>query len=296
MKVNNPIFSAFYKSIDQKEVFALISSALNEDIGSGDITTSSIVSSNRIGKAQLQAKSAGIIAGLPLLPLILGPKAKYQFYFKDGDKIKNGNILAEIEAPANLLLSRERVLLNFIQRLSGIATLTRKYIDKVKPYPAKILDTRKTIPLYRSLEKYAVRVGGGYNHRFGLYDQILIKDNHIAIAGSITEAVNRVRKTIKKPMLIEVETKNLKEVQEAINVKADIIMLDNMPIPKIKLAVNLIREQALIEVSGGVNLNTVRAITKTGVDMISVGALTHSAPALDISLEIKLYGISAKIR
>ncbi|MFB3895427.1 MAG: carboxylating nicotinate-nucleotide diphosphorylase [bacterium] len=277
----------FNHSINLKEIQNLISAALQEDIGSGDITTSSIISNNRIGKAKLQAKAAGIIAGLPLIPLILGTKPKYQFYFKDGDKIKKGDIIAEIEAVASLLLSRERVLLNFIQRLSGIASLTRKYVDKVKPYPAKILDTRKTTPLFRSLEKYAVRVGGGYNHRFGLYDQILIKDNHIEIAGSITDAVTRVRKSIKNnKMLIEVETKSLKEVQEALAVKVDIIMLDNMPIPKIKLAVSLIRERALIEVSGGVSLKTVRGIAKTGVDLISVGALTHSAPALDISLEI----------
>jgi nicotinate-nucleotide pyrophosphorylase (carboxylating) len=286
MKPNYPIFSEFYKSVNRKEVQKLILAALKEDIGSEDITTTSIISHPRISQAKLVAKATGIIAGLPLLPLILGSRAKYKFYFNDGVQIKKGALLAELQAPAALLLSRERVLLNFIQHLSGIASLTRKYVDAVKPYPVKILDTRKTTPLFRALEKYAVRLGGGYNHRFGLYDQILIKDNHIAIAGSITAAVNRVRKSVKKKMLIEVETKNLKEVQEALAVKADIIMLDNMPIPRIKQAVNLIREQALIEVSGGVNLKTVRAIAKTGVDMISVGALTHSAPALDISLEI----------
>lgn len=283
-KLSNPEFSHL---INLKEIQNIIVMALREDIGSGDITTSSIVSDSRIGKARLEAKATGIIAGLPLIPLILGSKPKYQCYFIDGDKIKKGDIITEIEAPATLLLSRERILLNFIQRLSGIASLTRLYVDKIKPYPAKILDTRKTTPLFRSLEKYAVRVGGGYNHRFGLYDQILIKDNHIEIAGSITEAVNQVRKSIKKKMLIEVETKNLKEVQEALDAKVDIIMLDNMPIVKIKQAVSLIREKALIEVSGGVKLQTVRGIAKTGVDLISVGALTHSAPALDISLEIK---------
>ncbi|MCX7919335.1 MAG: carboxylating nicotinate-nucleotide diphosphorylase [bacterium] len=288
MECNIPHFSEFNQSVNQKEVKRLIAAALSEDIGSGDITTSSIVSDTTLCTAQLVAKSAGIIAGLPLLPLILGQKATYTFYVNDGAKLKPGSVIAEIESPANLLLSRERVLLNFIQRLSGIATLTRRYVDAVNPYPVKILDTRKTTPLLRSLEKYAVRVGGGYNHRFGLYDQILIKDNHIAIAGSITEAVARVRKSVKKKnFLIEVETKNLKEVQEAMKARVDIIMLDNMPIPKIKEAVNLIREQALIEVSGGVTLKTVRAIAKTGVDMISVGALTHSSPALDISLEIQ---------
>jgi nicotinate-nucleotide pyrophosphorylase (carboxylating) len=202
----------------------------------------------------------------------------------DGDFVKKGKTLATITGPARAILTGERVALNFMQRLSGIATHTRAFTKMVAGLDVRLLDTRKTTPCLRILERYAVMVGGGVNHRFGLFDAILIKDNHIMIAGSVTEAIKRVRKNCAKDVRIEVEVSNQRELREALKAKADIIMLDNMDAPKIKKAVAIVKGRAITEASGGVNLKNIRAIAKTGVDCISIGSLTHSARAMDISL------------
>ncbi|TFG37463.1 MAG: carboxylating nicotinate-nucleotide diphosphorylase, partial [Syntrophobacterales bacterium] len=201
---------------------------------------------------------------------------------------KKGDTIAEIKGSFGNLLIAERVALNFLQRLSGIATLTRRYVEEVTDTNARIVDTRKTTPCLRDLEKYAVRVGGGFNHRFGLDGGVLIKDNHISSAGSIAKAVQGIRHQIPTTLRVEIEVKNLKEVEEALTAGVDIIMLDNMTTEEMKKAVSLIRGRALVEASGNVTLSTVREIAMTGVDYISVGALTHSAPAADISLNIKI--------
>ncbi|GAH79753.1 unnamed protein product, partial [marine sediment metagenome] len=210
----------------------------------------------------------------------------FQPKIKDGNKILPGEILAEITGPARTILKGERVTLNFLQRMSGIATITSKFCQEVKDLPVRIVDTRKTTPGLRILEKYAVRMGGGYNHRFGLYDAVLIKDNHIAVAGGIKSAVNSVRKQISHTSNIEVEVENLSQLQEALEMKVDIIMLDNMDLETMKEAVKMVKGEALIEASGGITLEKVREIAQTGVDLISVGALTHSVKALDINMEI----------
>jgi len=270
----------------------LIELALREDIGGGDITTSAIIDKKARGSAEIIAKEGLVVAGLPMAEMVfkaLDKGVRFKPLVKDGDRVKKGQILARVEGRLFPLLTGERVALNFLQRLSGIATLTRRFVDKVKGHPVKILDTRKTTPGLRVLEKYAVRTGGGYNHRFGLYDGILIKDNHIKIAGNVMEAICRVREKedVKvKEVMVEVEVKNIKEVRETIMGGADIIMLDNMGLKKVRRAIKLIKGKALIEVSGGISLKNVREIAKTGVDFISIGYLTHSARAVDISLEI----------
>jgi nicotinate-nucleotide pyrophosphorylase (carboxylating) len=206
---------------------------------------------------------------------------------EDGDKISPSDIVLTISGSTRSILTAERTALNFLQRLSGIATLTAQFVERIAGAPAKILDTRKTTPGLRALEKYAVRVGGGHNHRLGLFDMILIKDNHIAAAGGVTKAVEIIGEkleTRRLPLTVEVETKNLEEVKEALALKVDRILLDNMSLPQIREAVKLAGGQVELEVSGGVTLATIRAIAETGVDYISVGALTHSAPALDLSL------------
>jgi nicotinate-nucleotide pyrophosphorylase (carboxylating) len=208
---------------------------------------------------------------------------------EDGDKISPSDIVLTISGSTRSILTAERTALNFLQRLSGIATLTAQFVERIAGAPATILDTRKTTPGLRALEKYAVRVGGGHNHRLGLFDMILIKENHIAAAGGITKAVAIIRGELearKLPLAVEVETKTLEEVNEALVLKVDRIMLDNMPVPQIREAVKMVSGRAELEVSGGVTLETVRAIAETDVDYISVGALTHSAPALDLSLLI----------
>jgi nicotinate-nucleotide pyrophosphorylase (carboxylating) len=205
---------------------------------------------------------------------------------EDGGLVKSGDILTEISGKLGSILTAERVALNFLQRLCGIATLTRRYVDEVRGTGAKILDTRKTTPGLRMLEKYAVTIGGGFNHRFGLYDGILIKDNHIDAAGGISAAVDRISGGVPHTLKVEVEVKNLREVEEALSAGVDIIMLDNMGAGEMKEAVSLINGRVLIEASGNVTLSRVREIAETGVDIISVGALTHSAPASDISLRV----------
>ncbi len=267
----------------------LIQLALTEDIGSGDITSNSVIPESAKAEALIISKSDGIIAGVDIACQVFHAVDKTiypEFFVSDGDEIKRGQKLAIVFGSARSLLSAERTVLNFLQRLSGIATNTSKYVSAVSGYKAKIVDTRKTTPGWRVLEKYAVRVGGGNNHRFGLYDTVLIKDNHIAVCGSISKAVQMARKQIPFTMKIEVEVEDLDQVQSAIDSGADIIMLDNMSIEMMRQAVNLINGRAIVEASGGIRLDNVSAVAETGVDFISIGALTNSAMPLDISMDI----------
>jgi len=267
----------------------LIKQALLEDIGTGDITTDSIIPYDLKTKGIIKTKEEGVIAGLNIANLVfkkLDSNIIFQEKIKDGAKVSRNKILAEITGPARTILKGERVALNFLQRMSGIATITSKFCQEVKDFPVRIVDTRKTTPGLRIIEKYAVRMGGGYNHRFGLYDAVLIKDNHIAVAGGIKLAINSVRKQISNTVNIEVEVENLSQLQEALEMKVDIIMLDNMNLDTMREAVKIVKGNALIEASGGITLEKVRKIAQTGVDLISIGALTHSVKSLDIGMEI----------
>lgn len=266
---------------------AIIENALREDIHTGDITTLAVVPERRAARARLIAKEPMVLAGIGVAARvfqILDPAVRFDARFADGARLSAGDLIAAIDGDSALLLQGERVALNLLQRMCGTATLTARYAEAVAGTKARIVDTRKTTPGLRVLEKYAVRVGGGTNHRTGLYDGVLIKENHIAAAGGITEAVRRARAYIPHTMKIEVETENLAEVAEAISSGADIIMLDNMDLATMREAVETIAGRAIVEASGGVNLETVRGIAETGVDIISVGALTHSARAMDISM------------
>jgi len=267
----------------------IIERGLLEDIGTGDVTTKSIIPSNLKAKGIIKTSEEGVVAGLGIACLVfkkLDSDITFQEKIKDGTKVARGKVLAEITGPARTILKGERVALNFLQRMSGIATITSKFCQEVKDFPARIVDTRKTTPGLRILEKYAVRMGGGYNHRFGLYDAVLIKDNHIAVAGGIKSAVNSVRKQISHTVKIEVEVENISQFQEALEMKVDIIMLDNMNLDTMKEAVKMAKGKVLIEASGGITLEKARKIAQTGVDLISIGALTHSVKSLDISMEI----------
>lgn len=263
--------------------------ALIEDIGFGDITTENLAGETDILKGELNTRSEGILCGCEVFKTVyaaLSEKVKIKFYFKDGDKIKKGDKIADIEGPAKDLLTGERVALNYIQRMSGIATETRKYQDAIAPYSAKIVDTRKTTPNFRAFEKYSVKIGGGALHRFNLSDCAMIKDNHIRLAGSITNAVVKLRKNLSHAHKIEVECDTLEQVKEAVSVHADIIMLDNMPVNKMKEAVKIINHTAIVEASGNVRLETVNEIASTGVDIISSSAIVAKAPTLDLALDI----------
>lgn len=266
-----------------------VKSALMEDIGYGDITTENLAGENDFLKAELNTRSEGVLCGCNVFETvykILSDDVKIKFYFKDGDIIKKGDKIADLEGPAKDLLMGERVSLNYIQRMSGIATETRKYQDAIAPYSAKIVDTRKTTPNFRAFEKYSVKIGGGALHRFNLSDCAMIKDNHIRLAGSLTNAVNKLRESISHAHKIEVECDTIDQVKEAVEVKADIIMLDNMPVETMKKAVELINHQAIVEASGNVNLSTVNAIASTGVDIISSSAIVAKAPTLDLALDM----------
>lgn len=263
--------------------------ALMEDIGYGDITTENLAGENDFLKGKLNTRSEGVLCGCDVFKTVyetLSDKVEIKFYFKDGDKIEKGDKIADISGPAKDLLMGERVALNYIQRMSGIATETRKYQDAIKPYSAKIVDTRKTTPNFRAFEKYSVKVGGGALHRFNLSDCAMIKDNHIRLAGSITGAVNKLRENISHAHKIEVECDTLEQVKEAVSVKADIIMLDNMSVDTMKKAVEIINHQAVVEASGNVKLDTVNAIASTGVDIISSSAIVAKAPTLDLALDM----------
>jgi nicotinate-nucleotide pyrophosphorylase (carboxylating) len=265
----------------------IIRNALAEDIGDGDITTNAIIDEAAQASAYLQSKADGVIAGLAIAERVfrhLDPTLNWQPLLQDGQRVKAGQTIVEFSGKTRALLTGERLALNILQHLSGIASKTAEFVAEVDGLPTKILDTRKTLPGLRVLQKYAVAVGGGTNHRFGLYDGIMIKDNHIKLAGGIAEAVKMVREHNPAQLPIEVETSNLEEVQQALDAGADIIMLDNMDIPTMQKAVRFINGRAKTEASGGVQLDSVSAIAETGVDFISVGFLTHSVTALDISM------------
>ena len=268
----------------------IVKNALREDIGPGDITTRGTVDKKAKAKGSILAKENGVISGLGAAKEVfkqVDRKIRFLPKVKDGAKVKKGKVVAIVSGPARGILTGERVALNFLQRLSGIATLTNQFVAKTKGTRTKILDTRKTAPGLRVLEKQAVKAGGGTNHRMGLYDAILIKDNHIALAGGVEAAIKKARGRRPKAKGIEVEAKTIAQVKQAIKVGADRILLDNMNLKTLSQAVKLCKKAKIkTEASGGVNLKTVRGIAKTGVDFISVGALTHSARALDISLEI----------
>ncbi|HXG30044.1 MAG TPA: carboxylating nicotinate-nucleotide diphosphorylase [Thermodesulfobacteriota bacterium] len=273
--------------LERSQIEPIIENALREDIGSGDITTNLLFPEDSECRAIIIAKEEGIVAGLPIAEMVfkrLDEGILWNEKRRDGDSVKPGDTLAEIQGRTRAILTGERVALNLLQRLSGIATLTSRFVKAVEGLPVKIMDTRKTAPGLRILDKYGVSVGGGYNHRFGLYDGVLIKDNHIRLAGGISRAVRLIREGIKTGLKIEVETSTLEEVREALEAGADIIMLDNMPVSIMKRAVEMIGGNALTEASGGINLENVREVAETGVDFISIGALTHSPRALDIGL------------
>ncbi len=273
--------------LDWEKVDRIIENALVEDVGPGDVTTDTICSVDAVSTAEIRVKEKGVLAGGPIAERVfkrLSPEARIVLSKEDGAKVMPGDVILQIEAPTRAILTGERLALNILQRLSGIATETSKYAAECEGYKAKILDTRKTAPGLRVLDKYAVLTGGGQNHRIGLYDGVLIKDNHIVSAGGISKAVQVVRRKYGDKYQIEVETSNLSEVSEALNSGADIIMLDNMSTQDMREAVSAIDGKALIEASGGVTLETVRGIAETGVDYISVGSVTHSAKALDIAL------------
>lgn len=263
--------------------------SLAEDIGTGDATTNSTIPEKASARAIILCKEDGILAGIPVANETfrqVDHNSQITFDYSDGDRIKKGKRIAELSGSARGILTAERTALNFLQRLSGIATITAQFRDAVKGTKAKITDTRKTTPGLRVLEKYAVRCGGGINHRMGLYDMILIKDNHIAACGSITNAVKAAKET-QRGLKIEVECKSIKDVKEVIGLSdIDRVMFDNMSVDNIEQAVKIVNSRIETEASGGVNLKTVREIALAGVDYISVGYITHSARALDISLEI----------
>ena len=262
---------------------------LNEDVGSGDITTENIIPQQAKTVGLIQAKQRGIVAGINVAGLVfttLAPDIEFTPMVEDGDEVEPHTVLAKIEGDAHVILTGERLALNLLQHMSGIATLTSSYARLAEGTKAHVVDTRKTLPGLRMLEKYAIRVGGGRNHRMGLYDAVMIKDNHIKVAGGIKEAVQMTRNEISHTVKIEVETETLDQVKEALEAGADIIMLDNMTIENIEEAVRLIDGRAIVEASGGVTKERLPAIAKAGVDIISVGALTNSAPILDISLDI----------
>jgi nicotinate-nucleotide pyrophosphorylase (carboxylating) len=264
-------------------------SFLREDIGRGDLTSESIFSPDQYGKASLVARESFVVAGVDMVAAevfrVQNPEIKTSNVCADSTFVSKGDVLLSLEGPVVDLLKAERVALNLLQRLCGIATLTRKFVDAIGECTARITDTRKTTPGLRMMEKYAVRAGGGHNHRFNLTDGVLIKDNHIAACGSIAEAVRRVRKKVPHTIKIEVEADTFEQVEQCLECGVDIIMLDNMKIETIEKAVHLINGRALVEASGGVNLQTVEKIAKTGVDIISVGAITHSAVACDIGMD-----------
>src|SRR5215216_2975577 len=278
--------------LDAGIIYAYAADLLKEDFGRGDITTQATVRGGMRGRGRFLAKQDFILCGLEIAEAVFGTldnTIQLESHVYDGEAISAGTEFARIEGPANVLLTGERTALNLLQLLSGVATLTKAYVDAISGTGAHIVDTRKTTPGLRVLEKYAVTVGGGQNHRFGLDDGVLIKDNHIALAGGVRRAIELARREVSHLMKIEVEVQNQSQLREAISSRADIIMLDNMGAEEIRESVQLIREAApyaTIEASGGVKLESVRQLAECGVDIISVGAITHSATAVDISLKI----------
>ncbi len=266
-----------------------VKNALEEDIGFGDITTDYLTSEDDVMSCTLNTRVDGIFCGRAVFETvfkILSPKIDVKFYFKDGDSIKKGDKIADISGPARYILMGERTALNYVQRMSGIATETNKYQAAVGEYRAKIVDTRKTTPGFRAFEKYSVKMGGGSLHRFNLSDCAMIKDNHIKFAGSLTKAVEKLKQHISHAHKIEVECDTIEQVKEALNCGVDIIMLDNMTLEEMKECVNLINGRAVVEASGNVNLSTVHDIASTGVDIISSSAIVAKAPTLDLGLDM----------
>lgn len=288
--------------LDREHALGVIRAALREDVGPGDVTTENFVPAGLAGTARYVAKATGVVAGMPLVPLVFGeldPAVRVLEPVEDGTRVEPGTVLARLAGPARALLTGERVSLNLLQRLSGIATLARRFCDRVAGTSARVLDTRKTLPGLRALEKYAVRVGGGKNHRMGLYDAVMLKDNHLrllTLAGKrprLAEEVARVRALLPAGGWVEAEAQSLEEVVELARAGVDVLMLDNMDLPTLRqalaaLAALGLARRPLVEVSGGVHLDTIGPIAALGVDWISVGALTHSVPALDISLEVEV--------
>ena len=287
-------------SLDMEKVRALVRLALKEDIGKGDITSKLTVPKPAQALALIMAKEDAVIAGLPVAKLVyemVDPALAFDGLLQDGSRVEYGDILVKIQGSARSILAGERVALNFLQHLSGVATLTAKYVEQVQGTSAKILDTRKTLPGFRVLDKYAVRMGGGTNHRMGLYDMVLIKSNHAELAGGIGNAIRKIKRSNGKGTKVVAEVRNLNEATEALFASPDRLLLDNMSLDKIRDVVALVetsnraREvKTDLEVSGGINLDNVRAIAQTGVNFVSVGALTHSARAVDISLTLREIG------
>lgn len=268
----------------------LIDLAIEEDINTGDITTESLIPDSLNAVAEMTAKAEGVISGLALIRRVFEKfekDIKWTPFVKDGEKVKRGDVILRIEAKYSTLLKGERISLNILQRMSGIATKTADYVNELKGYKTELLDTRKTVPGMRIFDKQAVSDGGAKNHRMGLYDLVMIKDNHIKIAGSITKAVEQIRKNVGQGIKIEVETTNLDEVKEALKCNVDIIMLDNMSNDLMKEAVMIVAGRTKTEASGNMTIERLKSVAETGVDYISVGALTHSVTALDISMNIK---------
>ena len=271
------------------EVDRIIATGLDEDIAGGDITTDLLFDPDEQGRGLFRAKQEGVVAGLPVAVRVfakLDQAARFSSLVHDGDAVKAGQPIAEVSGAVRTILTGERLALNLLQRMSGIATLSRKYVEAVAGIPVTILDTRKTAPGLRLLDKYAVRCGGATNHRINLNELAMVKDNHLKAAGGITNAVAKIRAGAKQPVRIEVETGNLDQVREALAAGADIIMLDNMDLATMREAVGLVAKRVPVEASGSIALGQVRAVAETGVDFISVGRLTHSVPALDISMKL----------
>ncbi len=281
-------------ALDKTKVKRIVALALKEDIGKGDLTSESIVPDEMRALALIHAQETGVLAGIEVAAAVfqaLDEKIEFTPRIEDGGWLEPGAVIATVLGSARTCLAGERTCLNFLQRLSGIATLTRKFVDAVSGTQAQILDTRKTTPGLRYLEKYAVTVGGGHNHRFGLYDMILVKDNHIQLAGSVTRAVKLALDGWRGPrVLIEVEVKNVHELREALELDVDRIMLDNMNVAQLAEAVTIAGKRVKLEASGGISLDNVAQVAGTGVDYISVGELTHSSPALNLNMKTKSIG------
>jgi len=275
---------------ESREVRRIIRRALAEDIGSGDVTSLWTLPEGLILRGRLISKAPGVVAGLEVAGKVFSSvdrRVRFRALVQDGSDVTRGTLLATVQGPGRSVLSAERVALNLLQRMSGIATLTQRFVQAVRGTRAVVLDTRKTAPGLRVLDKMAVRMGGGQNHRFGLFDMVLIKDNHIAAAGGITAAVQRVQALNREGLQVEVEVKNLDELREALDLGVDRILLDNMDPGQMREAVALTSGRAKLEASGGIRLDNVAVVAASGVDCISVGALTHSAHALDISLDVE---------
>ncbi len=266
----------------------MIDQGLKEDIGTGDLSTR-ILPEDLTGLAKLYAKQKGVVAGLGIVEQVfqrVDPRIQVHRFLKDGDEVNIGGVVLELKGPLSSILQGERTALNFLQHLSGIATATKRAVDQVAGLSVSIVDTRKTLPGWRTLQKYAVRVGGGQNHRFGLYDAVMLKDNHLAAVGGLTEAVQRIKSQVGHMTKVEVECETIDQVKEAITCGVDVIMLDNMGLEEMREAVLYIGKRAIVEASGGMGEDRLREVAETGVDLISIGALTHSVQALDFSLDL----------